>query len=192
MLLLLNCWSLCNLKCCCGAGAVRFAIRNVAVLKLLVFWAFAMLLWWNSCSFLEFAMMLWCNSCSLNTLPCCCGDAPVRFAIRNVAVVKLLLAVLFAMLLWWTCCSFLILNVAVVKLLLVLKLAMLLWWTSNSFWDLQCCCDEAAARFLNCFVAVVKLLLVLRFAMLMWWSSSSLCHSECTVVKLLLIFIITN
>ena len=123
--------------------------------------------------------MLWCNSCSLNTLPCCCGGAPVRFTIRNVAVEKLLLAVLFAMLLWWTCCSFLILNVAVVKLLLVLKLAMLLWWTSYSFWDLQCCCDEAAARFLNCFVAVVKLLLVLRFAMLMWWSSSSLCHSEC-------------
>ena len=111
-----------------------------------------------------FVVLLWCSSCSFCDSQCCWGTAPARFAICNVAVVKLLL--IFD--LFETC------NVAVVTLLLVLWFAALLWWSSCSFCNSQCCCGWAPAHFVICNIAVVKLLLVLWFAMLFWTSSYSL------------------
>ena len=150
---------------------------------------------------LQFAMLLWCNSYSFWDLLCCCGEAPThllhsqcwcgltpaRCFIRSVAVVKLLLALHLAMLLWCACCSFCnyqcccgeaparfeICNDAVVKLLFILKSAMLLWWSCCSLSELLCCCGEAPVRFGIHNVDVVKLLLALSFAMLLWWSSCS-------------------
>ena len=60
-------------------------------IALVVLW-FAILLWWSSCSFCD--------------LQHCCGVAPARFAICNIAVVLLLLVLWFAMLFWCCSCSF--------------------------------------------------------------------------------------
>ena len=112
-------------------------------------------------------------------------------------MVKLLLVVQFAMLLWCACCSFgiykcccgealarfAIRNVAVVKLLLALTFAMLPWSSSCSFWDLQCCPSEAPARFAIRNVDVVKLLLALSFAMLLWWSSCLFLTSQIRIAQ---------
>ena len=96
-------------------------------------------------------MLLWCSSRSHCALLCCCGVAPARFVIHNVAGVQLLLVLQFATLLWSSSCLYLI----------CLKLAMLLWSRSCSFCDLQHCCGEAPARFVIRNVAVGELLLTL-------------------------------
>ena len=140
----------CTSQSCRVETPVRFVIHNVAAVQLSVDLNLTMLLWWSSSSF--------CNS------QCCWGKAPTLFVICNVAVVKLQL--IFDL--------FETRNVAVVKLLLVLWFAALLWWSSYSFCNSQCCCGEAPAHFVICNIAVVKLLLVLWFAMLFWWSSYSL------------------
>ena len=53
-----------------------FMICNVAVVQLLL------VLW--------FATLLSCSSCLFCGLQHCCGEAPARFLIRNVVLVKLL------------------------------------------------------------------------------------------------------
>ena len=143
-----------------------------------------------SCVKKQIKLYLFCN------LQCCCGKALVRLVFCNVAVVKLLLFLTLAVLLWCNSCSFcclhcwcrkafarfVICNVAVMHFLFVLTFTMLLWCSSCSLWDVQsccnalvgrfvslCCCGEAPAGFVIRNVAVVRILFVFALAMLAWY-----------------------
>ena len=74
------------LLCCCGIAPAYFVLSRVAVVKLLLAFGFAVLLWGSSCSLLHF--------------PCCYGAGPAYFLISRVAVVLLLIAFRFPLLLW--------------------------------------------------------------------------------------------